>query len=165
MRIKGMEKNGRRMKIDVVKINVFLIVPEAQRIVPVKVQMHPRAIQDITGKMNLAFGKLGIRGAVEIGLAADKTPQIGLLTDIPMEASYIVNDENGDPGPLLHGKGLIFGFLTEHKKACSAPVDINWVKQHVIWKSGMVDPDRSAKIQSRERLESERGEDGEAPQS
>ena len=116
------------------KIKIILIEPAARRLRMMTVRMAPEVVQNLTGKPSLAMGKLGDLKGVELYLGGDKNPQIAIFAENVLEREYVVLDIFDKPGPVLHGRGILFGFIPSMKKACSCPVDLAWAQAHVVWK-------------------------------
>lgn len=115
------------------QIRIALIDPWKQEVRHEVISMDPAAVQAVLDKATVSWAKIGVAHAVDVMFAADQLPQPPFLGN--PEPEYQLSDEFGQMGPVVHGKGMVFGFAVAAKKAVSIPVDLDWVLGKVAWLS------------------------------
>jgi hypothetical protein len=115
-------------------IRVLLIDGPARAIKQVIMEMSPENFRKILGERKLSWAKLGeIDARIHIMLAGDPSEQTVDPEHRWFEQEFEVLDENGNVGPILHGKAAVFGFAPALKKASSTPVNAIWLQERVRW--------------------------------
>jgi hypothetical protein len=115
-------------------IRVLLIDGPARAIKQIIMKMDPAEFRKVLGARKLSWAKLGeIDERIHIMLAGDPSEQTVDIEHRWFEQEFEVLDEDGNVGPILHGKAAVFGFAPAIEKATSSPVNPIWLQERVRW--------------------------------
>lgn len=116
------------------RLRILLIDGADRSIKQIIMEMKPSEITKVLRGQKVSWAKLGeIDERVHIMLAGDPTEQIHDIGHRWFEPEFQVLDADMKPGPVLHGRAIVFGYAPALNKAASTPVNPVWLEERVRW--------------------------------